>query len=459
MALDSNTLFKPLEWQSGFLNDVSPIALLTGSAGGGKSRVAAQKAHSFAKQYPNMTLVVARKIEKDCLKSSYQMLKREVVKKSDHVKFKAREAEYPNGSVIYFIGMYNERAREAVRSIGPGHVDYFWMEEGHEFDEEDFDEALGRMRGKGAGWNQLVISTNPDAPLHWIYRRLIVGEEASVHYSRESDNPHNHESYKARLAEMRGVKGLRLRDGKWVQGSGIIYETWTDKWDAGHDTGNVTSAASFIPGIGNTWIFADDGYSGRFDKKAKMFTQNSHPRVLLFAQKHHDGRIAVIDEMYKVGTREDVHIAAFKRKLSKAGHPWPSAGIFDSAAPSLGAALRDSGVRSVWGGTKNLDNSVSVLRDRLAPDENDWRQVIVNPQCRFLRMEMVSWSYNRRGGYNDFFDNGPDAMRYGVYHLLDPVNASSELDVSVTGTERSAIDDLMHKIDVEWDKYMGDLGL
>lgn len=455
--------FIPLEWQRKFLEDKSPVVVVTGSAGGGKSRAVAEKIHMFAKMYPGVSILIGRKIREHCLDSCYEMMRREVCRdedgKLDSVTFGAKTADYTNGSKIYFIGMKDRRAREAVRSIGPGKIDMIWMEEAHEFEEEDYEELEGRLRGATAGWNQLIISTNPDGPLHWINRRMILGKEAKILYSSESDNPYNDEGYSDRLEKMTGVKRARLRDGKWVQGTGTILETWSDEWDKESLSGNVTDNADYMPGVPDVWLFADQGYAGKYDSKAGMFTQNSHPRVLLYAQKRPDGSLSIIDEMYKVRVREDAHIQAFKNRLRRMGYPWPLQAIYDSASPSLGAALRDAGIRTTIPGTKNMDDSVDFFRSILAPDENNWRQFVVHPRCRIFRLEMASWTYNSNGGYNDYFDNGPDAARYGVYRLFGPDRKETSIGTSASVDEQRKINDLMSKIEEAWNTHMAGLGV
>jgi phage terminase large subunit len=102
------------------------------------------------------------------------------------------------------------------------------MEEANGFTEDDFNEVLGRMRGRAAGWRQIILSTNPDAPTHWIKRRLIDRGEAKTYYSRAADNPSNPEEYVSILGRLTGVLGARLREGQWIQAEGAVYEIFND---------------------------------------------------------------------------------------------------------------------------------------------------------------------------------------------------------------------------------------
>jgi len=451
--------YEPLPWQLPAMRDVSPVILLTGSQGGGKSRTAAEKIHAFCLNYPGAQALVMRKVKDNVMASAWRMLEKKVVGQDPRVNFqmKATRADYLNGSTIYFAGMHGDKQREAIRSIGEGTIDIVWMEEAHEFEEDDYEETIGRVRGKTATWNQIILTTNPDSPVHWINRRLILGEEAIVHYSSARDNPYNHANYLKRLDGMTGSKGQRLRDGMWVMAAGNIIDTWLDNYnlrDPDKDDGNVTEDADYIDGL-PVWIFADDGYVGKFDQKSKMFTADSHPRVFLLAQERSDGQLAVFAESYAVRSQKKEHLDIVKKMCGRNSWKPPRFGVFDSAAPSLGAAMKIAGIRTIFSGTKNLKDSTDVMRDACGADRHGWREIIVHPRCRFLRFEMVTWAYDKRGNFKSVFDNGPDALRYGKYHLDNPDGADADMaipDDDELETEMSRIDEL-------WDEHFESQGL
>ncbi len=222
-------VFNPLPWQVAPFRDKSPVILLTGSAGGGKSRVAAEKLHAFCLKYPGATALMMRKARESMTNSTVIFTERKVIAGANgvrHLDSKSR-FEYPNGSILAYGGMYDDKQREQIRSIGQdGSVDIVWMEEANRFIEDDFNEVHARMRGKAAPWTQIILSCNPDAPTHWIYRRLILGGQARVYYSSAHDNHHNPVSYLDALDSISGVLGMRLRDGLWVQAEGAVYEDW-----------------------------------------------------------------------------------------------------------------------------------------------------------------------------------------------------------------------------------------
>ena len=226
--------------------------------------------------------------------------------------------------------MADEAQREQIRSIGQdGGLDIAWMEEASRFSEADFNELLPRMRGKAAPWRQIILTTNPDGPRHWINLRLIMpapegtieddcptdvrqgslvggGEGtieddcptgaapfvARVYYSRAADNPHNPASYAAALDALTGVQRLRLRDGQWAQAEGAVYTAWDPavhvvgddalrRWGLLDDENGETSPV----GVARVIASVDWGYT--------------NPGVLQVWAVDGDGRLALLREVYR----------------------------------------------------------------------------------------------------------------------------------------------------------------
>lgn len=258
MITDSLTaVFEPFPWQVEPWRDMSPTLLLTGSAGGGKSNLAAEKLHGFMLAYPGACGIAARKAREWCA-GSVRMMLESAIGNDPRVHIFDDRIDYDNESRIYFAGMLDTKQREAMRSKRgkKGDPDIIWMEEANAFSRSDFDEFGGRLRGNVAGWTQLILSTNPDAPTHWIYKDLIQGGGASVYYSGAKDNPRTTPLYFARLDGMVGVARDRLRDGKWVQSEGAIY----DEYDPAIHMIDADKVPSFI----RRFRVIDFGYSNPF---------------------------------------------------------------------------------------------------------------------------------------------------------------------------------------------------
>lgn len=219
--------YQPLPWQIAAWRDQGKVSLYTGSAGGGKSRAAAEKVHGFLLKYPGSTWLALRKAREFATKSIVPFMQRAVIGADPNVRYMKSDLtfEYSNGSRLYIGGMKDDAQREAIRSIGgDGGIDGAWLEEANAFSEQDFNEVLARLRGKAASWRQIILTTNPDTQYHWINQRLIQKAGAAVFYSGEVDNPHNPSDYREILATLTGIDFDRLVLGLWKQAEGAVYE-------------------------------------------------------------------------------------------------------------------------------------------------------------------------------------------------------------------------------------------
>jgi hypothetical protein len=420
--------FKPYAWQVKPWRDTSPVMLLTGSAGGGKSRLAAEKLHAFCLRYKNATALVLRKSRAVIGNSTLVFLRSTVIGDDPRVRWVESKfrLEYSNGSMLLWGGMKDAEQRERIRSIGQhGGVDITWMEEATQFEESDYNEVLARMRGNAAPWTQIILTTNPDAPAHWINRRLILGDDpmVSVYYSSAGDNPANPDSYRGMLNQLTGVEHQRLVLGKWAAGSGRVIDTWEDLYNpaTGQDNGgNVTLDAEYIPDGGEVIWTIDDGYSGKKDKNG-LFAHHSHPRAFLLCQIRQDGTIAVFAESFAVEKLAGAHIQEVIDMCEHNGWPVPRWAIRDRAAASLGGDLKDYDIISRYN-QMTVEESVKELRQWVAADANGVRKFIVHPRCFYLKHQMQSYSMSVEGQIIKQNDDGPDAARYLVWDQAFGVN-------------------------------------
>jgi len=253
------SVFNPLPWQIAPWRSKAGVMLLTGSAGGGKSHLAAFKLHAFCLMYPGAMALMLRKTRESMTNSTVLFMDRAIIAGATtvtHYPSKHR-FEYSNGSILAYGGMADDQQREQIRSIGQGGaVDIVWMEEATGFTENDFNEVTARIRGNAASWRQIILTTNPDTPSHWIYKRLIQGGEAAVFYSGAVDNTYNPADYIGNLKRLTGVLGLRLRDGQWIQAEGAVYEEFSDPVHV-VDSFDFAQAHRFVAGV--DWGFTNPG--------------------------------------------------------------------------------------------------------------------------------------------------------------------------------------------------------
>jgi hypothetical protein len=405
-------VFSALPWQIAPWRDRAPVVLLTGSAGGGKSRLAAEKLHGYCLRYPGATALLLRKVKVSMTSGAVLLLDRKIIGPDPnviHYPSKSR-FEYRNGSMLLYAGLEDEKQRERLKSIGQdGAVDIAWMEEATEFEESDYNTLTARMRGKAAPWRQRILTCNPDAPTHWIKRRLIDGGEAAVYYSGRQDNPHNPADYDATMNTLTGIEDLRLNKGQWVQATGLVYDVWSD----GPDDGNVTEAAEYIPDGGLILWGIDDGYAGQRDPASGLFTADSHPRVFGLYQLRHDGTLCRFDESYAVRLLSDAHLT----EVLQLPYPRPDYAVVDKSAAELKGRLHAANIYT-RNGPADVAESIKEARRAIAADANGRRRLLVHPRCKHFRAEMASYRYDPQTGKPiKQYDHGPDECRYLIHAL------------------------------------------
>jgi len=403
-------VFDPLPWQIAPWRDQSSVVLLTGSAGGGKSRVWGEKLHGYCLKYPGAFALLVRKTRVSLTKGSLLFLNETVIGNDPRVRqYESKDYfRYRNGSILAYMGLEDKEQRERLKSIGPkGGVDIVWGEEATELEEADHNALRARMRGKAAHWRQIMYSCNPDAPTHWIHNRLIVGGEAKVYYSGRQDNIYNPADYDATMNSLTGIEDARLNKGLWVQASGIVYDVWSD----GPDDGNVTEAAEYIDGGGVILWGVDDGYTGKVDPHTGHYTGDSHPRVFGLYQLRPDGTLNRFAESYAIGILSDAHID----QVLELPYPVPDIAIVDKSAAELKGRLHAKGIYT-RNSPSDVEESIKELRSALAKDRNGRRRVYVHPRCKHFRSEMASYRRDSVSGKPiKQFDHGPDECRYVVW--------------------------------------------
>lgn len=404
--------FKPLDWFIPAWQDQSRIMLLTGSAGGGKSRGAGEKIHAFMKHYPGATGLILRKTRESLRNSSMALMDRTVVGDDPGVRkvVSAHRFEYDNGSMLVFGGMANDEQAEQIRSVGKdGKVDMIWMEEATQFRESDFNELLARFRGTAAHWRQIILTTNPDAPLHWINKRLIMGKQASVYYSGAKDNHYNPPDYIESLSQLTGVQYDRLVLGKWSQAEGVVYDNWTED--------NVSEQAEYNPDWTVIWG-VDDGYA----RGGGPGSESYHPRVFLLMNVTPQGGLHVFFEYTATGELPERSIELVKTVCQERGYKWPDVAYVDSSAAELQARLHNDGYMTM-GATHPVSEGIKNVR-RLICDGHNVRLLKVHPRCEVLISEVVSYTYDERIKVSvgelmpqKMNDHTMDALRYAAWSM------------------------------------------
>lgn len=219
-------VFRPLPWQIPVLQDTSLYVLLDGTAGGGKTKVALEKAHLYAMTYPESSILFVRKEYATIHSTMLSQFLNSVVKGDGRVRYKKNERQiaYSNGSVIFLAGMLGEKESDRIKGIGlQGGLDFIVVDEYSHFTREDHHQLSARLRSRAGGYPQLLACTNPASRTHWIYQDLIATNAAHRYWSSYKENTHNPHTYHQVLDGLSGVMRERLRDGQWVSAEGAVY--------------------------------------------------------------------------------------------------------------------------------------------------------------------------------------------------------------------------------------------
>lgn len=193
---------------------------------------------------------------------------------------------------------------------------------------------------------------------------------------------------------------------KFTSNAGLIY----DNFDMSL---NVSARAEYAPDEPVYWA-VDDGYAYGGGEG----TEGYHPRVILFYHITALGGVDVFDERYATGeSKYDETIdAALER------YPAPYVAYVDSSAAMLRGALTLRGIPNA-GATHVVTEGIKNVR-RMICDGNGTPLLRIHPRCVNLIKEMQLYTYHDTSlGPNGerkpakMNDHGPDALRYGTYHL------------------------------------------
>lgn len=415
--------YQPLGAALELLYDRGPEVVLSGPAGTGKSRACLEKLHICAIKYPGMRALIVRKTRESLSEAALVTYEDKVLPEGSPIAQGPRRNfrqvySYPNRSQIVVGGL------DKPAKVMSTEYDLIYVQEAVELELADWLALTTRLRNGRMPYQQLIADCNPDAPTHWLWVRAQSGQ-LTLRQSRHEDNPRlfrdgeltdEGQVYIDRLdrlgylnpetGQIEGTEYQRLRQGLWVQATGIVFGVWAD----GPEGGNVTEAADFEPGAGAVLWFVDDGYVGTRDAATGQWTADSHPRVFLLVQLRHDGTLHVFAESDRAGMLSDAHT----NEVLALPYPMPDFAVVDKSAAELKGRLHAAGIYT-RNGPADVEESIKELMRALALDANGRRRVRVHPRCKNLRAELASYRRDANGKIIKAFDHSVDALRYGVW--------------------------------------------
>lgn len=386
--------------------------ILSGPARTGKSLALLLKLHYLAENYPGARLLMLRKTRESMNESTLVTFEQDVLP-ANHPALEGPSRAgrhsyyYPNGSEIIVAGL-TANSKDQRAKIMSTEYDSIYVQEATELTLQEWEKLSTRLSRFVTPHRQLMGDCNPDAPTHWIWSRQLSGRINFLN-SFLRDNPRWHDGhdwtpegleYKATLALLTGYTKDRLADGKWVQATGVIFDSWSDP-------GNVTEEAEYVEGAGPILWVVDDGYSGQQDANTGLYTAESHPRVFLLVQCKPDGHLDIFYEAHGIKKLSDAHIAEVKAM----DYPDPEYAIIGPGFAELAGQLFKAGVysRKI---VEPVEETIKESQRMIAPDKNGWRMIRAHPRCRLLRSEMMSYIKDSQGKVVKQFDHAADCVRY-----------------------------------------------
>ena len=257
----------------------------------------------------------------------------------------------------------------------------------------------------------MIVATNPDAPTHWIYARLIVGGQAAVYYSGAVDNTHNPPDYLETLEGLTGTEYERLVKGHWVQAEGVVH----DNWDAGV---NLVDAED--------WPLQPE-----WRRIGAIDFGQEHPSVIQWWAVDGDGRMILYREIYKtrMALEDLAELCKQYNEADKVMGVRPAVFFYDHAA---GVRLKGVPCRAA---NKSVEPGLKLVNQRLRragdgkPRMVLWRTARVHPAdprqvashkptCTAEEFAQYVWDIRQDGWNKDQplkeRDDGMDCTRYAA---------------------------------------------
>ena len=343
-------LYTPRGAARDLLQRRDPEIVLDGPAGTGKTYAALQKLHMVLLKRPNVRALMVRKTHASLKATALVTYQERVLHPLDGVKFyggsaaKPAQFRYPNGSVLVVGGM------DKPDKIMSSEYDIAYVNEATDLTQEDWEKIGTRLRSNRMPYQQLIGDCNPQAPNHWLKKRMDEGRTARL-ISRHEDNPTVTSEYLARLDALTGVRRQRLRLGLWAAAEGGVY---SDVWDPARNVINRFA----IPKEWPRYLVVDFGYE--------------NPFVCLWVAVDTDGRLYIYREIYMSHRLVEDHAQDIKRHSAwgtEHGDPYPVSVICDHDAEDRATLQRHLNMytlpapKAVSAGIQSLSERMRVAGD------------------------------------------------------------------------------------------------
>jgi len=303
-----------------------------------------------------------------------------------------------NGSEIYFIDLEN------ITKILGIEVGFWYVDEAKEISEEIWLTIIGRLRQKKSP-RKAWITTNPDSPMHWIYKTFFQQYVNDIEYhvtnAKTNENKYLPRDYINTLNKAySGIHKKRYLHGDWILFDGLVYDEFNlsthviDNIDFGDFQG-----FSFYRAI-------DWGYT--------------NPAVCLFIATDKDDNVYVYDEIYERELLIDDFINKIKEK-SKFHRPVKFADTYaDPSRPDYIAQLSNADIYTS-GGKNDISIGIQAVKKRLKLNDIGKPTIYFLSRCKNIikEIQLYKWQSQKDGKPTKeepekLNDHALDALRYFV---------------------------------------------
>lgn len=302
------------------------------------------------------------------------------------------------GRTVHIIGANDAKAESKLRgmTVAGAFVDELTM-----LPRDFFKQLLGRMSVPGA---QAFITTNPDAPLHWLKTDYLdkIDEfpDWYVEHFTMDDNPSLTIEYRTSIErEYTGLWYRRFIKGEWVAAEGAIYPEFDPEKHV------ITRAQ--LPNITRV-IMAGVDYGTTHRTRGYLIGEglNAHGQPSLYVLSEFAPGTATVGQ----------HATMFRTWLSSTGFVTPDWIAVDPAAAVFRQQLFDDGMTSVMRAHNSVLPGIQTIASLLAAG----RLYFVDT-CTHLIKGMPGYRWDsaasERGETRPIKENDDevDALRYAVY--------------------------------------------
>lgn len=297
------------------------------------------------------------------------------------------------GRTVHILGASDVRAESAIRGMT---ISLAYLDEATLVAQEFFAMLVSRLRVKGFNC-QLLCTTNPDSPRHWLKTEYMDRADdpelgITVFNFRLRDNWRNLERAYIRSLEAQytGLWRARFIDGEWTMADGVIY----DMFDPDKHVVETLPEMQDILGIG-----IDDGID--------------HPAAGILLGLGVDNRLYAMAEWAPpAGTPADRSKSLRRFEVE---HPKPPYHFVDPSAKGLKMQLNRDGFPNVANAANGHSLGLGLVASLLSTE-----QLLIHASCTNLINEIPGyvWEKDKSGELTGkpvkLNDDFCDALRYAV---------------------------------------------